>query len=157
MTLRNLTVTCPICHYEWSVIRGNIILPYTKYTKCPKCGHEKEWAWYDDETTKKLTQKQLGLLPDYNKTSEQIIVLQKEIETLKASKNADRKEIEALNAIIEATRKEVQILRELVDSVIKKDLESVKEESLEQRTDITHLQEQFNSLSHEFDLMKKGK
>lgn len=96
-----LSVDCPQCFHQWAPY-GNtrFMVPITKMVICPKCNNQFEYTWYDAETKKKLTQKELGLL-DENITPEELADLYTEIELLQKELDLEKTKREIFEVRLE--------------------------------------------------------
>lgn len=141
MGLLNLEVQCSECKYSWSVKWGNFKLPYTEYVKCPKCGHEKEITWHDDETRRKLAQKKLGLLDEIPQQNPKMDVLEKRLDTIEAK--------------LTAITTEQELLRTKIDLITKDQLQKINAELSDHNFNINSIHDRVNKIDTQIEHAKK--
>lgn len=135
-----LFVECPKCGRPvYPFGRANTVLPAFKSSvECDSCGLVIEnVAWYDSATTKALSQSGRGLIQNEG-LGIRISFLEKQLEVLKESRNADRKEIELIR----------QVLDDLTDNKLKK----IKDEGSDRDQEIANLTAKVKALEDWKDL-----
>lgn len=111
-----------------------VALPlHLKNLKCENCGFiVAAWEWLDEETSRLLDQKAHGLLPEGSISQDIINMVNKEIEILKESRDADRKEM--------------RLIRQTLDDLIQNKVKEIKNEAADRGQDLATLTERVKGL-----------
>ena len=94
-----LGAVCEQCGHQWQPFGDqSIALPVVNMKlTCPQCNHSKPYSWYDEETSKMLQRKKLGLLKDKTNAT-RISELEKRITILEQLLELEKKRRELAEA-----------------------------------------------------------
>ena len=140
----DLTIFCEGCGHDFlATTVKNISYPYRKTVTCPKCNRTAKATWYDDETTKKLTQKELGLLDTSKKTEQnpKMVILEKRLDTIEAK--------------MLAITTEQELLRTKLDLITKDQLQKVNAELSDHNFSINSIHDRVNRIDTQIEHAKK--
>jgi len=140
-----LFVECPKCGrpvYPFGKVSRN--LPeFKSKVECERCGMVIEnVAWYDSETSKVLSQGGRGFIQNEG-LGTRVTLLERQLDVLQESRNADRKEIE--------------LIRKILDDLTGNKLKKMKDEASDREQEVTDLEAKVKALEDWKDLTEEMK
>jgi hypothetical protein len=101
--------------------------------KCENCDYVRRGAqWLDQDTKRLIVRRELGITPSAGTPTKKVESLEKEMEVLKESRDADRKEM--------------QLIRQQLDKLVTQEIETVKSEAKDRDGTLFNLSQRVKEL-----------